>query len=468
MRHDLRLTELRDQFFRCALRNDASLIDDGDAIAEILGLIHVMRRQQDRAAARPELIEQHPQLAARLWVEPGGRFIEKQQIGVADDRTREREPLLLASGQAPHTAGPFTFELDDLQQLVDRPSTRIERSEQAERLLHRQLVCQLGFLQLDAEPLTEFGTVMGPAKAEHLDVAGIRRQQTLEDFDRRRLPGAVGTEQTEAFTSLHRQRQVGDGNDRPVRFSQPFTRHGVTDCGVVCCTLHCLVRSIHTVDCRLVSRTILIAGAKQLAALQQQPDLSDAEAFADIDALKALDAIMRERPQAIVLDSQFAASARGAAFINRVKAEPALAACDIRVLEAGALAPVPSPPPAAAPPAVAPPVPAPAPTPAPANTRRAERHVVTRNIEVLIDGNPATLVNISLVGAQVLSAALLRPNQRVRMSLVDATRPMRFNGVVAWAAFEMPKEGPRYRAGVNFYDAAPDMVARFIDTITAS
>jgi hypothetical protein len=75
-------------------------------------------------------------------------------------------------------------------------------------------------------------------------------------------------------------------------------------------------------------------------------------------------------------------------------------------------------------------------------------------------------VNISIVGAQVLSPSLLRPNQRVRMSLVDEARPIRFNGVVAWAAFEMPKEGPRYRAGVNFHDAAPDMVARFIESIT--
>jgi hypothetical protein len=91
---------------------------------------------------------------------------------------------------------------------------------------------------------------------------------------------------------------------------------------------------------------------------------------------------------------------------------------------------------------------------------------ISKDIEVLIDGNPATLVNISVVGAQVTSPLALRPNQRVRMSLEEAERPVRFNGVVAWASFEMPKEGPRYRAGINFYDASPEMVARFIETIT--
>ena len=99
--------------------------------------------------------------------------------------------------------------------------------------------------------------------------------------------------------------------------------------------------------------------------------------------------------------------------------------------------------------------------------RRAPRLAVTRQVDIMIDGTPATLVNISVVGALVTSALSLRPNQRVRLSIVDADRPVRFNGVVAWANFEMPKEGPRYRAGISFYDAAPDLLSRFIETITA-
>jgi hypothetical protein len=214
-----------------------------------------------------------------------------------------------------------------------------------------------------------------------------------------------------------------------------------------------------------VSSIVLIAASHRLAALQQHPDLTAADTFADTEALKALDAITQKRPQVVALEQSFAASARGAALINRIKADPALAACEIRILEADAGATGATVPTAV--PADVVPTPSPA-APVQRGTRRAERHIVSRDVEVLIDGNPATLVNISIVGAQVLSMSSLRPNQRVRMSLVDATRPMRFNGVIAWANFEMPKEGPRYRAGVNFYDAAPDMVARFIETVTAT
>jgi hypothetical protein len=218
----------------------------------------------------------------------------------------------------------------------------------------------------------------------------------------------------------------------------------------------------------MVPSTVLIAASDHLAALQQHDDFSDAEAFPDTDALKALEAITRQRPSVVVLEKPFALTARGTALINRIKADPALASCEIRILDVDGgqsrgVTRSPDGPAAATAVAVAPP-------PARSeerDTRRAPRVVISRDIAVLIDGNPATLVNISVVGAQVTSSLALRPNQRVRMSLEEAERPVRFNGVVAWASFEMPKEGPRYRAGINFYDASPEMVARFIDTITA-
>jgi hypothetical protein len=37
---------------------------------------------------------------------------------------------------------------------------------------------------------------------------------------------------------------------------------------------------------------------------------------------------------------------------------------------------------------------------------------VAKGIEVTIDGNPAALINLSVVGAQVVSPTILKPNQR--------------------------------------------------------
>jgi hypothetical protein len=217
-----------------------------------------------------------------------------------------------------------------------------------------------------------------------------------------------------------------------------------------------------------VAATVLIASPEHLAVLKERGDMTGALAFADTDALQALDVITRQRPSVVALERLFAATSRGAAFINRIKADPALASCEIRIVAHDSAYSRVSPrrpgeTAATAPAAV---VEAPAP-PAPIDqrgTRRAPRFRVVDNVEVLADGNPATLVELSLVGAQIVSVSTLRPNQRLRMSLPDASRPIRFSAGVVWAAFEMPKAGPQYRAGIEFYDADADGVTRFIET----
>jgi hypothetical protein len=217
-----------------------------------------------------------------------------------------------------------------------------------------------------------------------------------------------------------------------------------------------------------VPSTVLIAASEHLASLKEHSDFTHAQAFADTEALKALEVITRQRPQVVVLEKMFASTSRGAAFINRVKADPALASCEIRIVaHDGAFSRVAPRRPEAGgtttPTAVAEAPPAPAAPLDQRGTRRAPRFRVVDNVEVMIDGNPAMLVDVSVVGAMVVSPSSLRPNQRVRMSLPDASRPIRFSAGVAWAAFEMPKGGPRYRAGIEFYDADADAVGRFID-----
>ncbi len=89
----------RDQLPRRAERDHFAVIDDRDAVAQNLGFVHVVRREHDRAAVRLEVGDQIPELAARLRIETGGRLVEKEQVGIADDRAREREPLLLSARQ---------------------------------------------------------------------------------------------------------------------------------------------------------------------------------------------------------------------------------------------------------------------------------------------------------------------------------------------------------------------------------
>ena len=78
--------------------------------------------------------------------------------------------------------------------------------------------------------------------------------------------------------------------------------------------------------------TVLIASPEHLPALQEREDLDGAQVFSDVDALRALDVITRQRPAVVALERLFAATSRGAALINRIKADPSLSGCEIRIV----------------------------------------------------------------------------------------------------------------------------------------
>ena len=224
---------------------------------------------------------------------------------------------------------------------------------------------------------------------------------------------------------------------------------------------------------------IVIAASNLMPSLRDRlSDEGELLAFADTEPIQALQAILEHVPNLIVLERLFAATPRGAALINRIKTDPQLIRAEVRVMshtgdytrvvrpasaeaasssagstvaagrESGTSAVETS----AAIPAVI--------DEAPRQldwhgTRRAPRFRIRSGVEIQLDGNAAAVIDLSVLGAQVISATILRPNQRVRISVPTDDFVMRFRGAVAWAKFELPKpaEPPRYRAGVEFLDA---------------
>lgn len=227
---------------------------------------------------------------------------------------------------------------------------------------------------------------------------------------------------------------------------------------------------------------MLIASADVLPTLKEKTTSGDSEllAFSDAEALRALEAITNRKPALVALDRVFAGTPRGAALINRIKADPNLKQSEILVISPDSdFSRFRSHPPANADPgggrsAAAVAAPATAPPAASAQpldqrgTRRAPRYKVAGQVEVLVDGNPAALVDISTVGAQVISTAVLKPNQRLRMTLNDQAGDVRFRASVAWASFEISSKGPRYRAGIQFLDANAQQVDAYIARHKAS
>jgi hypothetical protein len=211
--------------------------------------------------------------------------------------------------------------------------------------------------------------------------------------------------------------------------------------------------------------TVVIGSPELLPALRERiRETGDVLTFSDQEPLRALEAIVARRPQIVAFERLFAATSRGAALINRIKADPLLTDAEIRVVSHDSDYMRVSPRPRHTPGGATVAVEAPATPRQPLDwrgTRRAPRVRITDDIEVMVDGNTALLVDLSAIGAQVISPVVLRPNQRVRMALADDTADVRFNASVSWASFEMANGMPRYRAGIEFADADGAAVTAF-------
>ena len=233
-----------------------------------------------------------------------------------------------------------------------------------------------------------------------------------------------------------------------------------------------------------MSAAALIIGAQNLMPALRGHVKADGEivTFADTEPIQALQLIMEQRPGLVVLERLFAATPRGAALINRIKSDPQLSHAEVRVMShtgdytRQVVKPTTASPPPAGRPAATATAAAPQASGSPVatadaprldftGTRRAPRFRVRAGVELHLDGNPAAVIDLSTVGAQVISPTVLRPNQKVRITIPVDDLTMRFRGAIAWAKFELPRppvKTPQYRAGVEFTDAD----AKAIDDFT--
>ena len=209
---------------------------------------------------------------------------------------------------------------------------------------------------------------------------------------------------------------------------------------------------------------VVIGPADRLAGLTERTK-SDGEllTFEDGKALEALQAITIYQPALVVIERFFAASPRGAALISRIQQDPGLRHAEIRIAshnteQERVLRPPPE--------IVMPSSKVNREEKSPLDyrgTRRATRFELRRGVVIKVDGDPATVLDMSRIGAQVLLAQAIRPYQRVRVSIEQETAVLRCTGGIAWVRYELPggKRGGYYRAGIEFIDADGEAIELF-------
>ena len=103
---------------RCAGRDEPAVVEQSHGVGEVIGLLEVLRREQDRDALGEQLADDVPQLTTAARVEAGGRLVEEDDPRPADQGHGEVETALHAPGVRRGAAVGGLGEAEPLQQLV--------------------------------------------------------------------------------------------------------------------------------------------------------------------------------------------------------------------------------------------------------------------------------------------------------------------------------------------------------------
>lgn len=226
--------------------------------------------------------------------------------------------------------------------------------------------------------------------------------------------------------------------------------------------------------------TVLVADTAQTASIRGGLPLSGRVMwFSESTLGAALDSIRMNHPKVIAVDAAFAERPQGQTFLSRIEAL-AIRGSAIRLVVRtngswattpyGAAQPATTESPsvtvaaaAAGPVAVVYRPPVVGAQTKTAGTRRASRFKVLESLNAVVEEGRANLVNISILGAQVVSVSALRPTQKVQIVLPDANDRVHLAAHVAWSMFERPelRTDPFYRVGMEFTDAARDILENY-------
>ncbi len=144
-----------------------------------------------------EVLQRHRQRLAHLQVEVVGGLVEQQQVGPLPDDQRQRQPRLLAAGEAPHRG-------------IDHVAAEIEAAEKVAQVL---LACppvdcaQMLERRLVGAQLLEL-VLREIADSQSLALHPLPsrgHQLTGQQLDQRGLARAVGAQQPDARASGQRE-----------------------------------------------------------------------------------------------------------------------------------------------------------------------------------------------------------------------------------------------------------------------
>ena len=192
-------------------------VDDRDPVGELVGLVEVLRGQQDRAALLHQLADRGPHLAAGARVEAGGRLVEEDQRGPGDQAGRQVEPATHAAGELGDLLGRRPPRARTASAGPARSRGPRGGSSPWRRPKSIRFSVAVRFSSTEAYcPVTprSWRTTCGLrayVDAEDARVTVVDREQRGEHLEHGGLAGAVGSQDAEHLAPVHGQVDAVDG-----------------------------------------------------------------------------------------------------------------------------------------------------------------------------------------------------------------------------------------------------------------
>ena len=170
-----------------------------------------MGDEEDGDAPVADRLDELPGLATRLRVEARRQLVEDRDLRLAHERERDREALLLATGQVPVLRVALLGQPEVVDEGPGVFGILVERCEQLDRLHDGHAVRQLALLELDADDRPQPIPILSRIEPEDADRPAVGLAQAGDRLDCRRLASTVRAEDAENLAFLDGEGHAVDG-----------------------------------------------------------------------------------------------------------------------------------------------------------------------------------------------------------------------------------------------------------------
>ena len=193
------------------VQEDASLVDDDDAVGVLAGLGQVVRGEEERAALLGLGAHRLPESAARQRIHAGRWLVEDQEIRIAGQSQGQAHALTLATGELVEGTLGELREVRALQELVGGNRVSVHRSDQVDRVADLPVARHRPGLKHRAHQRAAHGLARAHAVAADVSLRG--GGQAEDDVQEGALARTVDAEERHDFAGHEGQVYAAQGVD---------------------------------------------------------------------------------------------------------------------------------------------------------------------------------------------------------------------------------------------------------------